>query len=410
MNYQVLKRKREHAVSLLKRMVSIRSSNPHVSDQDETELAGFLREELEGAGLHVDLQQVTSEYPRDFVENRTYTRPNVIARMGKKGGVRLILNGHLDTVAANTMKRAFRPRVVADRLYGRGSSDMKGGIASIVAAAEAVQESDLSLEGELVLSLVVDEETIGQGTMDFLKRQRGDFVIVAEPTENTLGIAQAGYIYFNVLSRGESRHGQTTIPQDWSSAFVQATNLCNRILEDRFLIRKKRVQGVEMETTFNFSPTKYTPPSSYAWMTMEEFRVDCLLGLIPESTAAMSLRSSNAAMRRIEKLVYDANRNGQRSKIGRNSMNIGFIQKENSYTKAFEKAMAKVLGHHKRSYVLSFCDATHFYRANMPTILFGPGRMSLGHSSEEYTSVSQVKDATSVFAYEIESILACSTS
>jgi acetylornithine deacetylase len=67
--------------------------------------------------------------------------------------------------------------------------------------------------------------------------------------------------------------------------------------------------------------------------------------------------------------------------------------------------MKKVLGNSRRSYVQSFCDATHFYRANIPTILFGPGRMEQGHSTNEYTSIQQVKDASSVFAHAIENIL-----
>ena len=406
MDPEVLRRKREHSIRLLKQMVSIPSCNPHVSDGDESELAQFLKEELEEAGLQVELQQVTSEYHRAFTEHKSYTRPNVIARIGREGGAKLILNGHIDTVSGDTMKGAFDPRVVSDKLFGRGSADMKGGIASMLAATEAVRESNLSLKGELVLSLVVDEETIGQGTKDFLKKERGDFVIVTEPTENTLGVAQAGYIYFNIYSQGESRHGQTTIPDSWASAFVQATNLCNRILDDKRIIRKKKHQGLEMETTFNFSPTKYTPPPSHAWMTMEEFRADCLLGLIPESTVAKSKKSANATLRRVEKLVAAGNQHGQRNRIELNTMNIGFIQGDNAYTRAFERAMEKALGHRRRSYVLSFCDATHFYRAGIPTILFGPGKMSLGHSRQEYTSVSQVKDATSVLAYAIENILA----
>ena len=68
------------------------------------------------------------------------------------------------------MKRAFEPREVGDKLYGRGSSDMKGGVAAIVAATEAVQECNSNLEGQIVLSLVVDEETRGQGTKEFLEK------------------------------------------------------------------------------------------------------------------------------------------------------------------------------------------------------------------------------------------------
>ncbi len=283
---------------------------------------------------------------------------------------------------------------------------MKGGVAAIIAATEAIVESNSKLNGELVLSLVVDEETSGLGTQEFLKKEgRADFAIVAEPTSNTLGIAQAGYLDFNIYSQGESRHGQTTLPAFWSSAFVQATNLCNRIITDRQIIRKQRYDGFVMEMTANFSPTKYTSPPSGAWMTMEEFRVNCLIGLIPEATIAESMKSGRMTVGWIKKLLNESNRQGQRNNLELIDLKPGFIQTPNAHTRAFEQAMRTVLGHARHSYVYSFCDATYFYRAEIPTILFGPGRMELGHSTMEYTSISAVKDATSVFAHAIDNIL-----
>ena len=64
---------------------------------------------------------------------------------------------------------------------------MKGGIAAIVAAAEGIQASNEPLRGELVLSLVVDEETLGFGTKGFLQEESGEFAIVAEPTGKHVG-------------------------------------------------------------------------------------------------------------------------------------------------------------------------------------------------------------------------------
>jgi acetylornithine deacetylase/succinyl-diaminopimelate desuccinylase-like protein len=404
LDHKVLKRKREHSLRLLKELIATPSSNPHVSDKDEREIASFLREELENSGLEVKLQQVTSKPYWAFQGGKSRTRPNVIARTGTKGGRKLILNGHIDTVSGSTMKHPFEPRVEGDRLYGRGSTDMKGGIAAIVAAAEAFSDSRRNLKGELVLSLVVDEETLGQGTIDFLKAERGDFAVVAEPTQNTLGIAQAGYLDFNIYSKGDSRHGQTARPSAWASAFVQATNVCNKILSDDKVIRKRRGE-LGMETTFNFSPTSFTPPPSLAWMTMEEFRVNCLLGLIPQATLTKSKKAAKTIVNRIKHIIRESNTAGQRNRFELVDLKPGFIQRRNAYTKEFESAMQSVLGYHKHSYVLSFCDATYIYRANIPTILFGPGKMELGHSTNEYTSMRQVKDATSVFAHAIENIL-----
>jgi acetylornithine deacetylase/succinyl-diaminopimelate desuccinylase-like protein len=389
----------------LKQLVSIPSSNPHVSDKDEREIAKFLKEELRNADLQVELQQVTSEPYYKFQGGKSRTRPNVIARTGKENGTKLILNGHIDTVSGDTMNHAFEPRVYGDRLYGRGSADMKGGVAAIIAATEAIVESNTHLDGELVLSLVVDEETTGKGTQEFLENESGDFAIVAEPTGNTLGTAQAGYLDFNIYSKGETRHGQTTFPELWTSAFVQGTNLCNRILEDKRIIVNKRYDTLIMKTTFNFSPTSYTPPPSGAWMTMEEFRINCLLGIVAETTIHKWRKTANLALSKIRKLVAESNQHGQMNRCELVDLQPGFIQSPNAYTKAFERTMQRVLGHSRHSYVYSFCDSSFFYGAGIPTILFGPGKMELGHGTNEYTSISQVKDATSVFAYAIENIL-----
>ena len=238
-----------------------------------------------------------------------------------------------------------------------------------------------------------------------MEQESGDFAIVTEPTENTLGLAQAGYLDFEISCTGESRHGMSTLPNKWASAYLQAADICNRIVDDPALLRSRGTQGMLMETTFNAAPVEPTSRSSLAWMTVEDFRLNCLLGLIPGRNVAASEKNAKAALSRVKQHVTKANRRGLRAKLSRADWDIGFVQRSNEYVRRFEDAMRKVLGHTRSSYMSSFCDATHFYRTNIPTILFGPGKMSLGHSSEEYVSIRQVKDATSVLAYAIENIL-----
>jgi acetylornithine deacetylase/succinyl-diaminopimelate desuccinylase-like protein len=395
----------EHAIVLLERMISIPSSNPHTSDVNETEIAVFLRSELEANGFQVEFQPVTSSLYDRSGRLRQFTRSNVIARTGEGGGTKLILNGHLDTVSGSNMNHPFDPQKSGGRLYGRGSSDMKGGLAAIVSAAEAIVASKANHNGVLVLCLVVDEEAEGEGTKKFLKNERGDFAIVAEPTENKLGIAQAGYLEFNVKSKGESRHGQTALPHTPVSAFVRATEVCGRILEDSQIMRKKTYRGLVMPATFNFSPGAFAPPPSNSWMTMDEFEANCLLGLIPETTIKKSEKAADRTLNRVKRVVESANERGQMNMFDMVDMNIGFIQSENPYTERLRTAMNKVSGTHQHIYFLSFSDATYFYRENIPTVIFGPGKLELAHSSHEYILVRQVKQATAVLANAVEDIL-----
>jgi acetylornithine deacetylase len=156
----------------------------------EREIAAFVADWCAGRGL--DVEVVGDE------------RPSVIAiRRGSGGGCSLLLNGHLDTVGLAGMDAPLEPRVVDGRLYGRGSYDMKGALAAIlVAAAEAPP-----LRGDLVLTLVADEELASVGTESVLTRVTADAAIVVEPTELEVAIAHRGFVGFEIETSGVAAHG-----------------------------------------------------------------------------------------------------------------------------------------------------------------------------------------------------------
>jgi acetylornithine deacetylase len=127
-------------------------------------------------------------------------RPSLLAsRISGRGRV-LALNGHLDTVGAGEMVDPFSPRIEGDRLYGRGSCDMKAGVAALVVAAE-------QSEGDVVLALVADEEHGSLGTTAVLAELDGvDACIVAEPTWNDLAVSHRGFAVIEVELRGRAAH------------------------------------------------------------------------------------------------------------------------------------------------------------------------------------------------------------
>ena len=113
-------------------------------------------------------------------------RPSLLAtHRGRGGGPALALNGHLDTVPAGGMTDPFTPRIDGERLYGRGTCDMKAGIAALVVAAEHAARA--GTDGDVLLALVADEEHGSLGTTAVLDALRAsdrlpDACIVAEPT------------------------------------------------------------------------------------------------------------------------------------------------------------------------------------------------------------------------------------
>jgi succinyl-diaminopimelate desuccinylase len=132
-----------------------------------------------------------------------------------RGGRRLIFNGHLDVVPAGNASQwkypPFQGKVAKGKIYGRGSSDMKSGIASFIHALSILERSETPLhQGAVVLHLVSDEESHGhQGTGFLTQRERiqGDAALVGESTGLQPMIAQKGALWLRMLTIGKSAHG-----------------------------------------------------------------------------------------------------------------------------------------------------------------------------------------------------------
>ncbi len=386
---------------LLLDLVSIPSVNPRFrtgDESDENRIVEFLEGKMTGYGFEVERQEIESG------------GWNLIARVRGHGQKTLVFNGHVDTVTGANMSDAFNPRIMNGRLYGRGASDMKGGIAAMIEAARAVAASHTKLSGDLVLSLVSDEEYGGTGTKEYLKTEKPHFAIIAEPTQNEIGLAQAGYVEFTLASEGEIKHGSTLKINDNSSAYVNATKILNQMLGLPSVRKMRSHLDIEMPNTVNFCPVDLRVFSSYAWMTVDYYKVHVLIGVAPGRTVAESDRIIEEMIDELEGLVDDSNKAGQRHKLEYNLdvppyKNHGFIQPRDKFVERFKRAVEEVQGSHRYAYVLSFCDGTFFYDKGIPTLTFGPGNMELGHSSNEYVDLNEVKDAAKIYAQAIENIL-----
>lgn len=140
-------------------------------------------------------------------------RPNVTAvwPAGASGGKSAIFNGHTDVVSAepliNWTHDPFGAEIVGDWMYGRGAADMKGGVAAMILAVEAVRSAGVSLRGEVTLEAVIEEECTGNGTLAcVLKGLKADTAIVPEPHGLTASLSTVGVIWFRVKTRGQASH------------------------------------------------------------------------------------------------------------------------------------------------------------------------------------------------------------
>ncbi len=177
-------------------LVSLDSVNPDLiaGAAGEAEIATFVAGWAERAGLDVEV-----------VEPRA-GRPSVVVTAGGSGGGRaLLLNAHLDTVGVAGMEQPFEPRIDGDRLYGRGSYDMKAALAAILSVAAATKRA--GLQGDVIVTAVADEEVASLGTEAVLERVRADAAVVVEPTELDVAIAHKGFAGFEIETEGVAAHG-----------------------------------------------------------------------------------------------------------------------------------------------------------------------------------------------------------
>lgn len=191
--------------ALARELIGIDSVNPGLVNEaaGEAAIAHHLADRLGRAGLDVELVEAAGDRGRTSVlavwtatETREHQRT-------------VVLNGHLDTVGVEGMAHPFASHIEGDRLVGRGASDMKGGVAGIVVAAEALVRR--GSPGRIVVALVADEEDASLGAEAVIDRlaQRGirpDVCLIAEPTWLDLASEHRGFALYRVTLEGRAAH------------------------------------------------------------------------------------------------------------------------------------------------------------------------------------------------------------
>ncbi len=184
---------------------------------DEGPVQEVIERALRDRGWPVDRWEATREETEPWLthvgaQERYQDRPNLVASVpGTGGGRSLMLQGHVDTVEIGDVSRWTRDPYgerADDRIYGRGACDMKGGIVSMMLARQALQEVGVPVRGDVLLATSVGEEDGGLGALStILRGHRADGVIITEPSEQRLVIAQGGSLVFRITVPGKAAHG-----------------------------------------------------------------------------------------------------------------------------------------------------------------------------------------------------------
>lgn len=235
----------EEAVALLSQFVQEESIQGK-----EAGIQRLVVTKLEELGLEIDVWEPSySELEKHPYFGATRTSfagsPNVVGVLkGSGGGKSLILNGHIDVVPEGDLAQwkgsPFSGRIQDGRVYGRGTTDMKGGNVSLLLAIEAIKKSGIMLKGDVIFQSVIEEESGGAGTLAaILRGYHADGAIIPEPTQMKVFPKQQGSTWFRLIVSGKSAHGGTRY--EGVSAIEKAMSVIEYIL----LLEKKRNERVK---------------------------------------------------------------------------------------------------------------------------------------------------------------------
>ncbi|MGM9987945.1 MAG: peptidase [Bacillaceae bacterium] len=177
-------------------------------------------QKLEQLGLEIDSWEPSFEEMKHhpyFISNRTSFNgsSNVVGTLkGSGGGKSIILNGHIDVVPEGDLNQweddPYSGIIKGNRLYGRGSTDMKGGNVALLLAIEAIKNSGITLKGDIFFQSVIEEESGGAGTLATLLRgYHADGALIPEPSKMKIFPKQQGSAWFRLTVKGKSAHGGT---------------------------------------------------------------------------------------------------------------------------------------------------------------------------------------------------------
>lgn len=366
------------ALALTRALVACDSRNPAFASDapGEGAAAQLLAETLTSWGFTVDTLDSAPG------------RPNVIARIGGgHGGRSLILNGHLDTVGVAGMTHdPFAADVRDGRLYGRGSCDMKAGVAAMCAAA--LRAAATGLGGEVIVTAVADEEWASIGTRHLLAMGvRAHAAIVTEPTRLAICPAHRGFSWADVRVEGRAAHGSRyDIGID---AVTHAALLLAELDSYQREVLPSITHPLLGRASFHAGPI-------HSDGTLSSYPAWCTVGLerrtLPGEDGAHFVHEIEAAIARV----------AARTPNFQASVKPGLIQQPNdvpvdhALVQGLKAAAAAVGAAAPIEGLSCWTDAALFTAAGIPAICFGPGDIGLAHAAEEYCPVDEIAVATDV--------------
>lgn len=402
---QWLEQQRDQTVALLTQLVRAESTQGH-----EREAQRVVAEHLQLLGLEVDVWEPDGDslaLDPFFCSPRTdfAGSPNVVGIWrGSGGGRSMILNGHVDVVPVGDEGQWTRDpwggEVDGGRLYGRGSTDMKGGNVSLLLAVAALKSLGMGLRGDVIVQSVVEEESGGAGTLAAARRgYRADAALVPEPTGMRIFPKQQGSLWFRLTVTGRAAHGGTRYEGVSAIEKAQAVLAClSRLEADRnALIDDPLFAGIPIPVPINVGSIK---GGDWPSTVPDKVVVEGRLGVMPGET--MEHAQTDLA----EALALLANADPWFAKhpvalewFGARWL-PGDIDPDSELVRLLSARFSEVIGADPVIAASPWgTDAGLLSAAaQTPSVVFGPGTTAVAHYADEYVEIDRVLQVAAIVA------------
>ncbi|MFD1645806.1 M20 family metallopeptidase [Haloarchaeobius litoreus] len=375
----------DDVVELAAHLVRIASENP---PGNEKPCAEYIVEWFTQHGVDAEL-----------VPTPGTDRPNAVATVGS-GGPTLVLNGHTDVVPADDPDEwahdPFGGEVADGRLWGRGSADMKTGLALAMVAARNREHADRDRPGTLVVHAAAGEETGLPGTRTLIDEgYGGDFAVVLEPTEFRVATSAKGVVTYRIGVHGESTHASN--PDEGTNAIDAARAVMDRIDEYDARLRE-RSDPLVGRAYANVTAFEAGTGSN---MAVVPARAEFLLDrrILPEESIEDVDREVDdllAAAEREDGVVTDRETVQHYASAG---IEPDHPLAELVRERTGDLAPAEPWG------MAAATDAREFVADGVPAVVWGPGSLSEAHTVDESIPVADAERALSLLEGIVDDVL-----
>lgn len=354
------------ATELTCKLVDINSDS---NLKNEIDVSRFIDEYLQSIGIKSEITK--------FEDGRA----NVVAEIGEGEG--LMLNGHIDTVPIGNPKEwkyGIKSKIHDGKIYGRGTSDMKGGVASMLAALNKFKFN--KAKRKLILAFVADEEIASKGSSWLLENRKELFDgtkygIISEPTDLNIQIAQKGQVGMKVKFFGKPAHASR--PELGKNAIVDAAKFINE-LEGSMdkIVEKDKILG---KGTINIG----TIQGGTAGNVVPDY---CELHI---DRRVVSKKEKETSVRQMEDIIKDLGLNAEVESLIQ--LNPFAVNEDSRIVNMLRK-----ISQSGNSVSPGYTESELYNRkAGIECVVFGPGTKSVIHRYNEYVTISNLNRAAEIF-------------